>query len=72
MQFTFLSSLSSLQLSHKQPYSRYQPFVQEPVYNTDQLNSLIETGEAKKREFVPVKAARNDQNVSIFHDELTK
>jgi hypothetical protein len=50
----------------------YKPFVKEPVYNIEQLDKLIESGEAKKREFVPVKAARNDHNVSVFYDDLTR
>ena len=50
----------------------YKPFVKEPIYNIDELDKFIESGEAKKCEFVPVKAARNDHNVSVFHDELTK
>ena len=50
----------------------YQPFVKPPVYNPEKLDELIQSGEAKKREFIPIKAANNDQNVSVFHDELTK
>jgi hypothetical protein len=50
----------------------YQPFVKEPTYSIEKLDQLIESGEAKKREFVPVKAARSDHNVSVFHDELTR
>lgn len=50
----------------------YQPFVKEPTYIAEKLEKLIESGEAKKHEFVPVRAARNDHNVSVFHDELTK
>ncbi|XP_046445496.1 28S ribosomal protein S7, mitochondrial-like [Daphnia pulex] len=65
------SSLGSLSLLSRQPYSMYKPFVKEPVYNIEQLDKLIESGEAKKREFVPVKAARNDHNVSVFYDDLT-
>ena len=59
-------------LSRSQPYSMYQPFVKPPVYNPEKLDELIQSGEAKKREFIPIKAANNDQNVSVFHDELTK
>lgn len=50
----------------------YQPYVQDPVYEKEKLEQLIQTGEAKQREFIPVKAAKSDQNVSVFHDELTK
>ncbi|XP_045027447.1 28S ribosomal protein S7, mitochondrial-like [Daphnia magna] len=58
-------------IARQQPYSMYQPFVKEPTYSIEKLDQLIESGEAKKREFVPVKAARSDHNVSVFHDELT-
>ena len=67
-----LSSLRPMMLSRTQPYSMYQPFVKHPVYNPEKLDELIESGEAKKREFTPIRAARNDQNVSVFHDELTR
>nr|CAG4649658.1 EOG090X0CZM [Scapholeberis mucronata] len=62
---------SCMSLLRQQPYSKYQPYVQEPIYRPELLQAAIETGEAKKREYLPIKAARNDQNVSVFHDEKT-
>nr|CAG4641178.1 EOG090X0CZM [Eulimnadia texana] len=56
--------------SHLRPYSRYAPYFQEPVYRPENLEQLYETGEAQKLAFVPVKAARNDENASVFHDTL--
>lgn len=50
----------------------YRPFVKDPVYDPEKQDELFEIGEAKKIEFVPIKAAKNDQNISVFHDELTK
>lgn len=58
--------------ARQQPYSMYRPFVKDPVYDPEKQEDLFETGEAKKIEFVPIKAAKNDQNVSVFHDELTR
>nr|CAG4644278.1 EOG090X0CZM [Lepidurus arcticus] len=54
----------------QQKYSRYAPYFQEPVYKPDDLEVLYESGEAQKRSHIPVKAARNDQNCSVFHDPL--
>ena len=54
------------------PYAMYQPFVRDPIYRPEQQDSLFETGEAKKLEAIPVKAAKNDHNASIFYDEQVK
>lgn len=68
--FSYTSGWMSL-LQH-QPYSMYKPFVREPSYNLEQLQAELESGEAKKKQFLPIKAARNDHNVSVFHDEITR
>jgi len=49
----------------------YPPFYIEPTYKVNHLKELYESGQAQKQAFLPVKATRNDQNASIFHDEIT-
>ena len=56
----------------QQWYSMYPPSFQEPVYQQEKLDEMIESGEAAKKALVPVRAACNDQNSSIFQDPLTK
>jgi len=50
----------------------YPPFYIEPTYKVNHLKELYESGQAQKQAFLPVKATRNDQNASIFHDEITR
>nr|CAG4642016.1 EOG090X0CZM [Eurycercus lamellatus] len=55
----------------KRTYSMYQPFVKDPIYQPNKIDEIFQSGEAQKMKSIPFKAARNDNNVSIFHDELT-
>ena len=50
--------------------SSYGPHFVEPVYKKDQQQSLFEAGEAAKLAHVPIKAARNNDTSSVFHDHL--
>ena len=53
-------------------YSVYPPFFREPVFESDKIEDFFNSGEATKQAFVPVKAARNDQNSSVFYVPLTR
>merc|ERR1712063_33165 len=57
-------------LQHRQ-YSRYPSHYIEPVYELDKLEGLFQSGEAQQNAFLPIKAARNDNNTSVFYDEVT-
>lgn len=50
----------------------YQPFVKEPIIEPKALDELFQADEAKHLQAIPVKAARNDMNASIFYDETVK
>lgn len=58
-------------LQHRQ-YSRYPSHYIEPVYELDKLEGLFQSGEAQQNAFLPIKAARNDNNTSVFYDEVTR
>nr|CAG4652143.1 EOG090X0CZM [Triops cancriformis] len=49
-------------------YSVYPPFFQEPVYRPEDIETLYQAGEAQKLAHVPIKAARNNENSSVFYD----
>jgi len=69
---TFLNGASAqglLDLSHQRQYSRYPPHFREPVYQSDKIDELFQSGEAEQHAFAPIKAAKNDNNTSIFYDE---
>ncbi|KAK4301994.1 hypothetical protein Pmani_025894 [Petrolisthes manimaculis] len=53
-------------------YSMYPPTYIKPVYQKEKLEELIESGEAKEREFTPVRAAYNSHTSSVFHDSLVR
>lgn len=50
--------------------SSYGPHFIEPIYKKDQQQPLYESGEAAKLSHVPIKAARNNDTSSVFHDQL--
>jgi len=50
--------------------SSYGPHFVEPIFKPSKQNELIESGEAQKLIHVPLKAARNDETSSVFHDEI--
>lgn len=49
--------------------SQYGPHFIEPVFKKDKQSHLIETGEASKLAHIPIKAARNNDSCSVFHDD---
>jgi len=51
-------------------YSQYPPKFVEPVYEKPKIEDLVESGEAKKFAFTPIKAALNNQTSSVFYDPL--
>ncbi|XP_067005734.1 small ribosomal subunit protein uS7m [Anabrus simplex] len=53
-------------------YSSYAPYFVSPVFKRDQQNEMFELEEAQKLAHVPIKAAKNDDTSSVFHDELTR
>nr|CAG4642778.1 EOG090X0CZM [Evadne anonyx] len=57
-------------VQHRQ-YSLYPPHYREPVFEKSKIDELFKTGEAQQNAFVPVKAAMNDNNASVFYDEIT-
>jgi len=56
---------------HRRQYSRYPPHYREPICESVKLEELFQSGEAQQHAFMPIKAARNDNNTSIFYDEIT-
>lgn len=50
--------------------SSYGPHFIEPVFRKDQQQQLFEAGEAAKLAHVPIKAARNNDTSSVFHDPI--
>lgn len=50
--------------------SQYGPHFVEPVFKPTKQEELIETGEAQKFSHVPIKAARNNDTSSVFHDDI--
>ena len=57
---------------HRRQYSRYPPHYREPICESVKLEELFQSGEAQQHAFMPIKAARNDNNTSIFYDEITR
>lgn len=49
--------------------SSYGPHFIEPVFKKDKQKQLFETGEAQKLAHIPIKAARNNDSSSLFHDD---
>lgn len=49
--------------------SVYSKFFVEPIFKKEKQAELFETGEATKMAHVPIKAARNNDSSSIFHDD---
>ena len=50
--------------------SVYSSHFVDPVFKKKKQEKLFETGEASKMAHVPIKAARNNDSSSIFHDDL--
>lgn len=49
--------------------SSYGPHFIEPVFKKDKQEKLFESGEAQKLTHIPIKAARNNDSSSLFHDD---
>lgn len=49
--------------------SQYGPQFVEPVFKPQKQTELLETGEFSKYSHIPIKAARNNDTSSVFHDE---
>ncbi|XP_065089257.1 small ribosomal subunit protein uS7m [Ochlerotatus camptorhynchus] len=50
--------------------SQYGPQFVDPVFKKERLTALEESGEISKIAHVPIKAARNHDSCSVFHDDL--
>lgn len=50
--------------------SQYGPHFISPVFKPEKQAALAETGEAQKYVHVPIKAARNNDTSSVFHDDI--
>ncbi|XP_055542187.1 28S ribosomal protein S7, mitochondrial [Wyeomyia smithii] len=50
--------------------SQYGPQFVEPVFKKETINALKESGEIERVAHVPIKAARNNDTCSVFHDDL--
>lgn len=48
----------------------YGPHFIEPVFKKDKQISLEESGEALKIAHIPIKAAKNNDTSSVFHDDI--
>ncbi|CAG9798521.1 unnamed protein product [Chironomus riparius] len=66
LQFTKFSRASPTILANN--YSQYEPHFINPVFKKDEQEALIKSGEISKIAFVPIKAPRNNDNSSVFHD----
>lgn len=49
--------------------SSYGPHFVDPVFKKDKQKALYESGEAQKLVNLPIKAARNNDSASVFHDD---
>lgn len=49
--------------------SSYGPHFIEPTFNKAKQSKLFDAGEAQQLAHVPIKAARNNDSSSVFHDE---
>lgn len=49
--------------------SSYGPHFIEPIFKKDKQTIVFDSGEAQKLSHIPIKAARNNDNASIFHDD---
>lgn len=52
--------------------SSYGPHFIEPVFKKEKQLALEETGEAQHLTHVPIKAARNNDTSSVFHDDIVR
>lgn len=50
--------------------SSYGPHFVQPIYKPSKQQELFESGEAEKLAHIPLKAAKNDETSSVFHDEI--
>ncbi|XP_046428078.1 small ribosomal subunit protein uS7m isoform X2 [Neodiprion pinetum] len=56
----------------KNDYSVYPPYYVRPVYKKEQQAALKGTEEAEHLAHAPIKAARNNETSSVFHDEFLR
>lgn len=49
--------------------SSYGPYFIDPVFKKEKQQNLYDIGEAHKLTHVPIKAARNNDSSSVFHDD---
>jgi len=77
MNLKMTSSLRSVRYIFKftnglqaQKYSQYPSYYVHPIYRDLDQKNAIESGEAQKLSFVPIRAALSNQNASVFHDPL--
>lgn len=50
--------------------SQYGPHFVEPIFKPTKLQELYESGEAEKLTHVPLRAAKNNDTSSVFHDDI--
>lgn len=50
--------------------SSYGPHFIEPIFKPAKQKEILESGEAENLIHVPLKAAKNDQTSSVFHDDI--
>ncbi|XP_026468328.1 28S ribosomal protein S7, mitochondrial-like [Ctenocephalides felis] len=51
-------------------FSQYASYFIDPVFKPQKQNELAQEGEIQKLAHVPIKAARNNDTSSVFHDDL--
>lgn len=49
--------------------SSYGPHFIEPVFRKDKQAEMFDAGEAQKLSHIPIKAARNNDSTTLFHDD---
>lgn len=50
--------------------SSYGPHFIQPIFKLSKQKQLFESGEAEKLIHVPLRAAKNDETSSVFHDDI--
>lgn len=68
--YKFFISTSRPLVLQANSMSSYGPHFVDPVFKKEKQSLIIETGEATKLAHIPIKAARNNDSSSVFHDDI--
>ncbi|KAG4074934.1 hypothetical protein HA402_009359 [Bradysia odoriphaga] len=71
--FRYSAPLSCSRILHPaltKSMAYYGPHFIQPVFKPSKQKELFESGEAERLVHVPLKAAKNDETSSVFHDDI--